>query len=270
MNPNLSYNYLEDFTNELQRNGRYSFSIEEIRAEFNANNEALKKSIQRLSKKGKILTVRKGFYLIIPPEYSYNKVLPPMLFIDQLMKYLEKPYYIGLLNAAALFGAAHQQPQEFFVITIRPPLRSIKKNNIKVNFIIKSKVEETYLVNKKTDTGYIRVSCPELTAIDLLIYEERVGGLHRCFTILNELSEEMKPAVLKQVIQNDISVRILQRLGYLLEMIKPDSKLSIAIYDVLKDRKFRYIQLKTGKSSKGFSFDKKWKIIKNFNPESDL
>lgn len=33
------------------------------------------------------------------------------------MKFLGQPYYVGLLSAAALHGAAHHQPQEFQVVT---------------------------------------------------------------------------------------------------------------------------------------------------------
>ena len=43
----------------------------------------------------------------------------------------------------------------------------------------------------KTQTGYINVSCPELTAVDLVENEKSVGGLNRVCTVLNELAETM-------------------------------------------------------------------------------
>ncbi|NGM73129.1 hypothetical protein G5B32_07720 [Sphingobacterium sp. SGL-16] len=55
------------------------------------------------------------------------------------MKFLERPYYAGLLNAASFHGAAHQQPQEFFVFTNFPTLRPTSKKGIKINYISKSK-----------------------------------------------------------------------------------------------------------------------------------
>ena len=64
--------------------------------------------------------------MIITPEYAQSGMLPATLFIDDLMKSLNRKYYIGLHSAAALYGAAHQQPMEFFVITENPPLRNIK------------------------------------------------------------------------------------------------------------------------------------------------
>src|SRR5690606_34577281 len=105
-----------------------SFSLEEVRSSFPENSEAaIKLKLNRLSNKGKVISVHKGYYLIITPQYASLGILPPSLFIDDLMKFIEKPYYVGLLNAAAFYGAAHQQPQEYFVLTTFPVLRPTKK-----------------------------------------------------------------------------------------------------------------------------------------------
>jgi hypothetical protein len=63
--------------------------------------------------------------------------LPSCLFIDDLMKSLSTPYYVGLLPAAALHGAAHQQPMGYTVITQSPAPRSIGK--LKIIFFSKHK-----------------------------------------------------------------------------------------------------------------------------------
>jgi hypothetical protein len=57
-------------------------------------------------------------------------MLPPYLFIDDLMKSLDKPYYVGLLSAAALYGTAHQQPMGYTVISQSPAPRSIDRLKI--------------------------------------------------------------------------------------------------------------------------------------------
>jgi hypothetical protein len=86
------------------------------------------KALQRLKRKKESAMIRKGFYVIVPPEYRSRGVLPPVLFIADLMKFLNRNYYTGLLNAAAFYGAAHQQPQDFFVITTKPVLVPISSN----------------------------------------------------------------------------------------------------------------------------------------------
>jgi len=83
-----------------------------------------------ISEKDEIAQIRQGFYVIIPPEYSKQGIIPPYLYIDDLMKSLDKPYYVGLLSAAALYGAAHQQPTGYTVITQSPAPRSIDKLKI--------------------------------------------------------------------------------------------------------------------------------------------
>ena len=104
---------------------------------------ARRSALKRLSKKGKIVSIHKGFYLIISAPYANRGILPPALFMDSLMNFLKRPYYVGLLSAAALYGAAHQQPQEYFVVTDFPVLRPAHKKGLKVNFISKKNIEKT-------------------------------------------------------------------------------------------------------------------------------
>ncbi|MFT4155529.1 type IV toxin-antitoxin system AbiEi family antitoxin domain-containing protein, partial [Parafilimonas sp.] len=139
--------------------------------------------MDRLSEKEKIVSVFKGYYVIVSPQYFSKGILPFALFIDGLMKFLERKYYVGLLNAAALHGAAHQQPQEYFVVTEYPVLRPTNKKGIKINYISTRQLPPATLIEKKkTETGYINVSNPVLTAIDLVNYEKRIGGLSRAVT----------------------------------------------------------------------------------------
>ena len=89
-----------------------TFSVEEIRLTFpNYSEQVIKNELFRLSSQGILYPAYKGFYVIIPPQYAAKRIVPPTYYIDQLMAYLNKPYYISLLNAAEILGAAHQRPQ---------------------------------------------------------------------------------------------------------------------------------------------------------------
>ena len=61
------------------------------------------------------------------------------------MKFLGKEYYVALLSAATLQGAAHQQPMEFFVITNSRILRDKQKDDVKINFVTKKNIPIKYL-----------------------------------------------------------------------------------------------------------------------------
>ncbi len=169
-----NYSRLEHWIEKCQAKGKLAFNLAELRHSFQSDTEtALKRVLDRLSEKEKVVSIFKGYYIIIPPQYSSKGILPVAMFIDGLMKFLKRKYYVGLLNAAALHGASHQQPQEYFVITEYPVLRATNKKGLKINYIsTKQLPPETLLEKKKTETGYINISTPMLTAIDLINYEK--------------------------------------------------------------------------------------------------
>ena len=153
----------------LQSRGVNAFSLEIVAKELpDYTATAIKRALSRLSEKGKILSIYKGYYLIIPPQYANKGILPPSLFLDGLMQHLNRPYYVALLNAAAYHGASHQQAQEFFVVSNFPVMRPSLKKDLKINYISIKTIPEKLLEKKKTETGYLKVSAPALTATDLI------------------------------------------------------------------------------------------------------
>lgn len=265
-----TYNYLNLFFDNLQSQGRYTFTLKELKNEFEVSDEALKKALNRVVKKGRAASIRKGFYVIVPPEYFERGVLPPYLFINELMGFLQKPYYVGLLSAAAFHGAGHQQPQEFYVITQKPAIRSIRSKGIKINFNVKSIMPKSGLEERKTDTGYIIISGPELTAIDLMQYENRIGGLSRVMTLLDELVENINVIKLKEILDQNIPTACLQRLGYVFEKKLGMDQLTEVIYKYLKGKRTFLVPLKAAVKKAGYPSNRKWKVIENTNLEGDL
>ena len=268
-----SNNYLLSWIGNLQAHGKNSFSLNQVREHFtNLSQEALSLNLNRLSRKNKIASVSKGFYVIISPEYSLQGMIPPILFIDSLMNYLNKPYYIGLLSAAALYGAAHQRPQEFFVINQLPVIRSIHKKGHKINFVGRMVIHYKFLEERKTPAGYVKVSSPELTALDLLQYEKHIGGLNRAATVIDELSESMKADRFSEDFVLSVPVVMLQRLGYILDRILKKVVLSEGLFRIISKVYPVLIRrpLKAGRPVKGFRTDPKWKLIINVEIDTDL
>lgn len=264
-------NYLLSWVEKQQSWGKYVFSLVQVKADFpDLSESALKRALDRLSNKGRILSVYKGFYLIVPPEYASRGLLPPMLFIDSLMKYIHKPYYVGLLSAAALHGSAHQQPQEFFVVTDTKQITTIKKG-LKINYITKKEIPENLLENRKTESGFVKVSSPELTAADIIYYNSRIGGINRAATVLSELAEVMKPEQITSELINTLTVPTIQRLGYLLELVLEQKKLSDKLYSESQKIKKKFFRqpLKAGIEKTGFPKNDRWKIIINTDIEID-
>lgn len=264
------YGYLESFINELRSNGRYAFSLPEVRNQFEQSDEAIKKALQRLKKKKEIALIRNEFYVIITPEYRSKGILPPSLFVADLMKFLKKDYYVGLLNAAAYYGAAHQQPQSFSVITKKPSLRNINNDNLKINFYIKKEWDKDDIIQKKVNTGYINVSSPELTALDLVNYFNQAGGLNRVATVLEELCESIEAKKLLDLVKRYTPKTAVQRLGFLLEEVLGMRNLSNPIKDYLKTINYFPVLLRPQKEKPDMITGNDWKVVQNLEIETDL
>ena len=264
-------NYLLSWIEQLQSRGIISFSHDDLITNFPERSEhAIIQSLSRLSQRGRVVPIYKGFYLIVPAEYAAMEILPPILFIDYLMEFIAKPYYVGLLSAAALYGAAHQQPQEFFIITTTKQLATQKKG-IRINYVIKKMIPSQFLEDRKTETGYIKVSSPELTAFDLVYYSNRIGGLNRTSTVLNELAESMQADLIEPELIQSFSIATIQRLGYILEYALKDEHLANKLWKVSKDLNLYFYRqpLSTGKKTAGHKTDPRWKIIINTEIEID-
>ncbi len=270
--PDLNEISIHHWLDNLLAKGAYGFSIKTLRQEISAYSDiAIKRTLSRLSAKGKIISFYKGYYLLIPPQYASKGILPPALYLDAFMKHLERPYYVALLNAAAFHGAAHQQPQEYFIMTDFPVLRPTQKKGQKVNYVSINEIPEQLIEQRKTEAGYLNVSNAVLTACDLIQFEKRVGGLHRAATVLNELAEVIKPTDFTVEIVKHAQVTALQRLGYMLENACFNKTLADALFEAMNREALRFfrIPLKPAKVTKGFSSDNRWKVIVNTEIEID-
>lgn len=194
---------------------------------------------------------------------------PPVTwFIDELMKFHGLPYYVGLLSAAALHGAAHQQPQEFQVIT-SSPLRPIHIGRERVKFFTQKHFGLTPTEMKKGATGFFPVSTPEATAFDLIRYSRSAGHLSHVATVLDELREKMMSDRLVEVAKIVGELAPVQRLGYLLDYLK-DKKLSESLHKWVKNRNLLPVPLiPTRKLPEKRTYNSKWAIIINEKIEVD-
>ncbi len=272
MKTETTYNYIGNWTDELLAHGRYGFALSELKEKnHRLSDAAIKLALHRLTKKGKLLSIFKGYYLIITPQYKSKGILPPQLYLDAFMKHLNRPYYVALLNAAVFHGASHQQPQEYFVMTTFPVLRPTQKKGLKINYISIKEIPDMLIEKRKTEAGYLNVSNPELTACDLIQFEKRIGGMNRVSTVLSELTEVISPSGFNPVLLKHMQVSTLQRLGFLLEKLCLNQDLADTLYHAIQREKIMFyrIPLKAANTTLGFSSDNRWKVIVNTEIEPD-
>ncbi|MBN1356917.1 type IV toxin-antitoxin system AbiEi family antitoxin [bacterium] len=264
-----THNRISEVLDELLADGRIYTTRQELSSRLAVSADALKVTLNRMVRKGRMARIHKGFYVIVPSEYRHQHILPPALFIDNLMKFIRRPYYVALLSAAELHGAGHQQPQEFQVMIQKPSLRAITVKAMRIRFYAKSQLSDRGIISKKTDTGFIRVAGPELTALDLLAYDKQVGGINRAVTVLSELAEFIDPKLLADQASMFPVVHV-QRLGYLLEHVLDQVPIANLLFETLRDRAYYRIYLKPSLPRGEDRVANRWKVIDNVHPEVDL
>lgn len=261
---------VSDYIDRLLSYEEYAFSWEELRENCKAPETTIRNSVNRLTDTKDIINIRKGFYLILPPRYRGLGKLPVQLYIDKLFKYLNRPYYIALYSAASLHGASHQQIQEDYIITIKPTLLDISKGNVRIRFFSTRRLPEKNLVKKKSDAGLFNASSPVLTAVDLIDYQSNIGGLNRILANLEELTEEIQPDDVNDLLTWYPHKSVLQRFGFLLDELQVGSALSDLIYEHLKKENFYPVLLSPKKDQRAGKAGNRWKIDVNFKLEADL
>lgn len=258
---------------ERSISGLVTFSYDDVSQAFaNLSEQVTSNELYRLTNQKIIVSPYKRFYVIIPPHYAANGIVPPYYYIDHLMRYLKKPYYVSLLSAGELLGAAHQRPQQFFVTTVFPSFQSSKKKNSILSWQFRRIVPGPFLQTKNTETGTVKFSSSELTAIDLVQYAHSIGGLSRAATVIMELVEVMDVTKITEEIFDYTTVSTLQRLGFMLEHVIESQDQADYLYDLLvhSGKRFGYVPLSHyTKCDADVECDKRWKILVNTQIEMD-
>ncbi|MBI5442215.1 MAG: type IV toxin-antitoxin system AbiEi family antitoxin [Deltaproteobacteria bacterium] len=258
---------LAEFVDHLQASGRYTFTRAEALQTLGLSGTALKNAAWRLTEKGRVVMPRRGFFVIVPLEYLSAGAPPPSWFIDHLMRFQNRPYYVGILSAAALHGAAHQQPQEFQVVTDKTA-RVATAGRARIRFFVKKSVRSTPVIPIKTETGTMMVSSPEGTALDLVRYAPRAGFIDNVATVLSELTERIDGKALVEAAKSEGELAHVQRLGYVLDLVG-GQEVATPLQRWVRDQQPRPTPLRPGRGSKGAPKDDRWNIVVNHDIEID-
>ena len=248
------------FIESLQGKGRYSFTDAEARAAVAASARAVAEALRRLRSAQRLATPRRGFNVIVPPEYREPGCPPASWFIEDLMRFVGRPYYVALLTAAAIHGAAHQQPMRFQVITDRP-MRSAEAGRVRIDFHVSRGAETSSVTQVQTDTGYMRVSTPDVTAFDLVRFVAAAGGLSNVATVLSDLAETLHADALRELATSRPTPEI-QRLGYLLDLVG-HQQLADALTRELASRRVRSVSLAPGLPAGADRASVPWRVVLN-------
>ena len=236
---------LRDWILELPGQGRFTFTTAEARArQAGVSAAATAAALDRAKADHIIVSPVRGFHVVLPLEDRAAGAPSWRLFLDSLMTYLDTPYYVGLLTAAAIHGASPQAAQAVQVVTPRAR-RPIRVGRLAIVFVVRRSAAQAPVEQITTPSGRIRVASPELVGLDLVRYQTRAGGIDNVLTVLRDLSPSMRRTGMRKALVVGPSAPDLQRLAFLLTCVDADNVATV-IADELKERRTTWVRLSQG------------------------
>lgn len=263
---------VREWVKEGEIRGRITFSFGDVVKSFaHVSQQVILNDLQRLKRQGVIYSPYKSFYVVLPPQYILRRCVPPSYFMNDLMRYLSKDYYFSTLTAAMLWGAAHQSPQLSFVTTTYPKLNTSATSKSGVRWLYRPEIPRNLICEKKGEAGAIKCSSAELTAVELVQYEQYLGGLSNIATVIAELLESTDFAFASEGAFRVCKDSSVQRLGYIVEKVIGDERQSEIIYHewVRSCPKPHYQKLSLRTDHVVTHRDERWKIDVNTTIELD-
>jgi len=107
---------------EMARQGKRILTFEDAAKAYGSRGQSLRGLLSTLVKRGWLLRVEKGKYLILPFEAGREREWTEHEFI--IASYLIEPYYIGFRSALNYYGYTEQISRTVFIASTRRKLKS--------------------------------------------------------------------------------------------------------------------------------------------------
>ena len=234
-----------------ERAGKLNLRTDDIRRALpHVSQEALRQALYRQQRRGRLIRLSRGsdHWLIVPLQYAAAGAPPLETWLDRYMsKTLGLPYYVALLSAAETYGAS---PYAVMVTQVMVPnrRRPITVGRHEIVFHTRSRIEHMPTRWHETPDGRLKVSTPELTALELVRRETASGGMSRVREVLRALWPSCTPRGLSEALEALQEVPTAQRLGALLALDDQDA-LASSVRKWLGDKPLRIVPLEGGQTS---------------------
>ena len=260
-----------DLADWLIAHGRHWVTLPEVAELLGLPADQVPPVVARLRNKGQLFSPTRGAYVPIPPEYRSWGATPASHFVDPLMAHLGHPYYVGLLSAAEIHGAAHQRPQVFQVVTTAR-LRDRAFGRVRIAFVTSARAAYRPTTTLNTPTGTMVVATPEVTVLDLVASPRRGGGLSNVATVAAELVGDGRLDIQAlTAAAGTYPLAVVQRAGWLVDHVA--GLLGIGVDTgslvLLAAERTEPTALAAGGRRSG-ALDERWNVLVNTAVEPDL
>jgi hypothetical protein len=243
--------------------GLATFTLAELMREAELSSVAARNQLLRLGTRVRRVTPRQPFYLIVTPEYRAIGAPPPAYWLDAYLRWLQRPYYLALQSAAAEYGSTTQAIQVTQVVT-NVPHRDIVLGRLRIQFFVKQLAASTLTQMLPGAWAPLAVSTPEATALDLISYASRLGGIERAAETIVPMLPRFRRAHLAEALRAGVKTASAQRLGFILEQAGA-AELANVVEKHLRGCGHR-IALEPGRSANTSSapaYSERWRVVAN-------
>lgn len=248
---------LRDWLDTEYGRGRLTFTLEDFRRERGSSDDAAFSALARAQRAHLVASPTRGLYVIVPAEYRADGAPPWQWYLDSMFKSLEAPYYAGLLTAAAQHGASAQGAQEVQVVTDRH-VRDRHVGRQRLVFIHSRRAGVAPVEARKSPTGVVRISTPEMTMLDLVAYPKRAGGWGNIASLLPDLSRAASRRGWREALRLQPPTPQVQRLGHLLD--RAHARHTDVLAGWLASRRMDLVPLVPDGARDG-PVDSRWRVI---------
>jgi predicted transcriptional regulator of viral defense system len=158
-----------------QQNHQLVFSAPQMRKQLDIGPAKLRQTLSRLTKKGWLIRLAKGRYLVVPMSVPTGSPYTGSAFLIG-SALAGKPYYIGYWNMLNYYGYTEQLPRAVFVAT-QKKRRETVVHGVTYTFIRLSDHKFFGMREIEESGQMVTVSDREKTILDCLDHPEYCGGI---------------------------------------------------------------------------------------------
>jgi predicted transcriptional regulator of viral defense system len=247
---------------ELLSEGRVTTTTAELRARTGSSISSIYVAVAEAQRRHLLFSPVRGLYVLVPPQYRRQGVLPADWFLDDMCRQLGRRYYLGYLSAAARHGSAHQAPQVTQVVVDRV-IANREFGPIRLRFYADVRMPQWSVMAATGPTGSLQVATPETCAFDLAEMPDRGGGVSNVVTVLRGLTLDADELE-RQAVQRPRAAT--RRLGVLLEHAGAGDALARLAEIAIADRNTTPLDPKGPRDGK---VDRRWHVLLNATIEPD-
>lgn len=246
----------------LEAQGRAELSIDDIVHLASATRSHARKLAHNLVRKAWLQRVGRGRYIVNPPASGPDPI--PDMNPYSVGSHVVQPYYFAYGTAANLHGLLTQAPRVYHIATPTAAERSIS-GPADFNLVIVAprkffgwKEAEKYGAN-------FNVSDPEKTLLDCLDRQDLANDISGVVQIVHKAKPSLDYGKLGDYVERMSNKSLGQRLGYLLEHVRPEHPAPEEFLSPLRgfaSRTFVRLGSVARHGSKG-RYDSSWRVVVN-------